>query len=73
MMSWGAEGWLMMGLWFLALMFLVWLVVRVPHQAAEEDALQILRARFARGEINQVEFEQATNTLLAAQNNKWSK
>jgi putative membrane protein len=68
--SWGMAlgGWIWMGVWIVALLVMVWLIVtgtrpRAPH----EDALEILRARFARGEISQEEFERARDALLASQ------
>ena len=54
------EVWLVMGAWILALGVLVWLLVREPHHRDPRDeALDILRARFARGEISRDEFEAA--------------
>ena len=45
---------------------MVWLIVRGPaERPAAEDAMAILRARFARGEISQDEFERARDALLA--------
>jgi putative membrane protein len=64
MMSWGADGWIWMAVWIAALVVMVWLVVRSPSRPVEADAIEILRARFARGEINKDEFEQARTTLL---------
>jgi uncharacterized membrane protein len=59
-------GWIWMLVWISALVFMVWLIVRSPadHSTAD-DAMAILRARFARGEISQAEFEQARRALLA--------
>ena len=59
-------GWIWMLAWIAALLFTVWLLVRNPsgHSSAE-DAMAILRARYARGEISQAEFEQAKRALLA--------
>jgi uncharacterized membrane protein len=52
-------------IWIAALLFMVWLIVRSPsgHSTAE-DAMTILRARYARGEISRAEFEQAKGALL---------
>ena len=58
-------GWIGMAVWIGALFLLTWLVVRAPTTPPAEDALGILRARFARGEISQAEFEQARAALLA--------
>lgn len=59
-LSMGPEAWLMMAAWVLALGVLVWLLVREPHRPSpRDDALDILRARFARGELTRDEFEAA--------------
>jgi uncharacterized membrane protein len=59
----GLEGWLWMGAWILALVVLVWLLVREPRRSSKDDALETLRARLARGEITPTEFEQALRLL----------
>jgi putative membrane protein len=62
----GPWAWIWMLVWIAALIFMVWLIVRNPAgRAAVEDAMAILRARFARGEITQDEFERARDALLA--------
>jgi uncharacterized membrane protein len=59
-------GWIWMLVWISALLFMVWLIVRSPSEhSIAEDAMTILRARYARGEISQAEFEQAKGALLA--------
>ena len=61
MESWG---WIWMLVWIAALMFMVWLIVRAPAtQSTAEDAMAILRARFARGEISQEDYEKLRQTL----------
>ena len=58
-------GWIWMLVWIAALLFMVWLLVRSPAEhSTAEDAMAILRARFARGEISEAEFEQARRALL---------
>lgn len=58
-------GWIWMLVWITALLFMVWLIVRAPSTSSTvEDATVILRARFARGEISQEEFERAQMALL---------
>jgi uncharacterized membrane protein len=64
MMSWGVDGWIWMAVWIVALFVMVWLVVRSPGRPVEADAMDILRARFARGEISKEEFVQARTVLL---------
>ncbi len=57
-------GWIWMLVWIAALLFMVWLIVRSPERdTSAEDALSILRARFARGEISETEFERACSVL----------
>ena len=59
-------GWMWMFVWIAALLFMVLLIVHSPYEhSTAEDAMTILRARFARGEISQAEFEQAKGALLA--------
>jgi putative membrane protein len=61
----GPWGWIWMLVWIVALLFMVWLIVRSPSEhSTAEDAMTILRARFARGEISQEEFERAKVALL---------
>jgi uncharacterized membrane protein len=66
MLGWtmGLEGWLWMGAWILALAVLVWFLVREPHQrGGRDEALDMLRARFARGEMSSDEYEAARRLL----------
>ena len=69
--GWDGGGWLMMGIgmlvWVIVLVAVVWLVVRAvstadlrqTHGRGEHDeALDLLRRRFASGEIDAEEFEQ---------------
>jgi putative membrane protein len=62
----GPWAWIWMLIWIAALLFMVWLIVRSPaDRPAAEDAVAVLRARFARGEISQDEYERARDALLA--------
>lgn len=62
----GPWGWIWMLIWIAALLFMVWLIVRAPAEpTTSEDAMTILRGRFARGEISQEEFGRARDALLA--------
>jgi uncharacterized membrane protein len=61
-------GWVWMVTWIAALLFMVWLLVRAPgDRSTADDAFAILRARFARGEISQDEYERARDALLVDQ------
>lgn len=61
----GPWAWIWMLVWIAALLLMVWLIVRDPApRPAAEDAIAILRARFARGEISQDEYERAADALL---------
>jgi uncharacterized membrane protein len=59
----GVEAWLWMGVWVLALVVTVWLLVREPRRNGRDDALDTLRSRLARGEIDRDEFEAARRLL----------
>jgi putative membrane protein len=66
----GGMGWpamLLMGLlWIGLIALIVWglmSMLRVQQRASEPDVQEILRRRFARGEISREEFEQARATL----------
>ena len=60
----GTAGWIWMLIWIAALLVMVWLIVRQPERGSSaEDALSILRARYARGEITETEFERARRVL----------
>jgi putative membrane protein len=57
-------GWVWMGIWILALVVMVWFITRSPDtRRGAQEPLEILRTRFARGEISQAEFEQARRVL----------
>ena len=57
-------GWAWMGIWIIALVVMIWLITRSSDERqGSEDAIEILRTRFARGEISQAEYEQASGVL----------
>ena len=63
-MTLGGSIWML--IWIAALVVMVWLIVRRPNDRPRaDDAQAILRARFARGELSQEEFERARDALLA--------
>ena len=58
----GLGGWLWMVLGIVLIVVVVWVLVSAVagrERTSTEDASQILKARFARGEITQAEYEQA--------------
>ena len=70
MMGWGCFGGIMMGIiWIGAIIVIVLLIRRllasrhVGGSKGEESALDILRKRYARGEINKEEFEEKKKDL----------
>jgi uncharacterized membrane protein len=57
-------GWVWMGVWILALVVMIWFITRSPDERKyTQEPSEILRTRFARGEINQAEYEQARRVL----------
>ncbi len=59
-----AGAWVWMVFWISALLVTTWLLVRQPRRTpTREDALTLLRTRFARGDISQAEFERALEAL----------
>ena len=65
MMGWGmdAGAWIWMLVWIVGLVAMVWLIVRADRRAPADDPDEILRARFARGEISADELERARLVL----------
>jgi len=67
--NWGAASglWMIIGMLVVAVVVLVgvWLIVRSSRDArsSSSSALDILRERFARGEITKSEFEAASKTI----------
>lgn len=74
--GWDAGGWLMVGIgmlfWLLVLVAVVWIVVRTitvadrrqaDGRSERDEALDLLRRRFANGEIDAEEFEQRLTLL----------
>lgn len=62
----GLGGWLWMVLGIVLIVVVVWVLVSAVagrERASTDDAAQILKARFARGEITQAEYEQARRLL----------
>jgi putative membrane protein len=63
----GGMGMFFMGLiWIAVIALIAWGLInmsRIRRSVAEPDAQEILKRRFARGEINREEFEQARTAL----------
>jgi uncharacterized membrane protein len=59
----GTEAWIWMGAWALVMVGVVWLLVRQPRHASHDDPAEILRDRFARGEISEEELRRALAAL----------
>jgi putative membrane protein len=75
MMWWGNWGWGMGLMMFLGLIFwgsIIWLVVwavsrtrHEPQAGGRHDALDIARARYAKGEITKEQFDQIKKDLIS--------
>jgi uncharacterized membrane protein len=65
MLGWpmGIEAWLLMAAWVGVMAVFVWFLVREPRRAPRDEAVDILRARLARGEITNDEFSRAVALL----------
>lgn len=64
--DWGMTigGWIWMTVWVVALIVMVWLLVSPGNRRAkDDDPVEILRGRFARGEMNEEEFRHARDIL----------
>jgi putative membrane protein len=61
MMDWFGGGLMMIVFWILLIAFIVWIVREVggknTHSRPESNALEILKERYAKGEIDKKEFE----------------
>lgn len=75
MESFGEHGWGMglgMGWWWIIGLFLlvlvIWLIIRTanrnPQSSKSESPLDILKSRYARGEIDKEEYEKKKSELL---------
>ena len=63
--TWGMTpgAWVWMVVWIGALLAMVWLLVAGGRRVERDDPLDILRARYARGDINEAEFRHARDLL----------
>jgi len=69
--GWGmAFGGIMMVFWFVVLVALIVFIVRWaggnPNEVSRRDAAQILKQRYARGEIDTLEYEERLQFLRTA-------
>jgi putative membrane protein len=55
--------WAWMGVWLIALFAMVWLLVAPPRQYHPESPADILRRRYAAGEMSEDEFRHARDVL----------
>lgn len=55
--------WVWMAVWLLALFAMVWLLVSPPRHSRPESPADILRRRYAAGEISDEEFRHARDVL----------
>lgn len=72
MMHWGAGGYgygfLWLFFWLLIIIGAVLILQRLlEHERAGEDAMEILKRRYARGDISREEFEQKKRDLEASE------
>ena len=67
MMGWFGGGLMMIVFWVLLVSFIVWIVREVggknTHSRPESSALEILKERYAKGEIDKKEFEDKKKDL----------
>lgn len=64
--DWGMTigGWIWMAVWVGALIVMVWLLVSAGNRREkDDDPVEILRSRFARGEMTEEEFRHARDIL----------
>ena len=67
MFGWGMAGGLMMAFWVLVVLFVVWLVREVASKDTghSSKALEILKERYAKGEIGKEEFEAKQKDIIS--------
>jgi len=60
MMGWFGGGFMMFVFWALLVLFVIWMVRESKHGTphSHSEALQILKERYAKGEITKKEFEE---------------
>jgi len=58
-----AGAWIWMLIWIAALLVMVWLLVAGGRSTPQESPLDILRSRYAAGDISEEEFRHARDIL----------
>jgi len=70
MMGWFGGGFMMILFWAAVIIFIVWLVREVSGRNNEKpnsnSALEILKERYAKGEINKEEFEAKKKDIISS-------
>ena len=64
MMSWFGGGIMMILFWVLAIIFIVWIIREISGENSRSNALEILKERYAKGEIDKKEFEEKKKDLI---------
>lgn len=59
----GTEAWVWMGAWALVMVLVVWFLSREPRHGDHPGPAEILRDRFARGELSEEEYRRAIAAL----------
>jgi putative membrane protein len=70
--EWGVTlgSWIWMLVWVAALLLMVWLIVAGGRSERREDPLELLRSRYARGEISEDEYRRVRTVLTEAGGNR---
>ena len=67
MMGWFGGGIMMVVFWVLLVVFIVWMVREISgknSRSSSSNALEILKERYAKGEIDKKEFEEKKKDLI---------
>lgn len=67
MMGWFGGGIMMIAFWVLLVVFIVWIVREISgkNSRSNSNALDILKERYAKGEISKEEFESKKKDILS--------